>query len=345
MNALIGNLASALVVLISASGCAAKTGSSEPVQERVRSQVGGSPVVCELDACGRGTPLKGGATWSAFVLKVAGLEYVNEYRDDGGGGHVVPAWNLMISALAPEDDPSGWALAHEYRPFWKSDGITVFGSVKDSSPIGYFYWHAGGVDSAVQVGWDSEISKPHDLSKVIGQIIVEQTRSPFTDAGPDSESPPLPDGWTTHRDDELKFSASYPTEWDRATSALTDLANPHELFVLGSGRLEPGGECAPTASINAMGADDVLIYLLEDGKGPAGDESSRPRNFAFSEGAREPMECVGDPAQADVYSFLFTDSGRAFDATVIVGSASEVSKRNDLLQVLDRLHFFSLAGS
>lgn len=164
-----------------------------------------------------------------------------------------------------------------------------------------------------------------------------------TAASPDSGSPPLPDGWTTYRDEELKFSASYPTEWNRATSALTDLINPHELIVLGSGPLEPGGECAPTASIDAMETDDVLIYLLEDGKGPAGDEPSRPPNFAFSKGAREPMECVGDPAQADVYSFLFTDSGRAFDATVIVGSAAEVTKRNDVLQVLDRLQFFSSA--
>lgn len=176
---LIGCLMSALVVAITSSGCALQAESPAPGQESVRLHVRGSPVPCELDACGEGTPLKGGATWSASVLESAGLKYVNEYRDDGGGGHVVPAWNMMISALPPEDDPSGWALAHGYRPYWKSNGTTVFGSIKDSSPIGYFYWHAGGVDSAVQVGWDSEISKPQDVHEVIDQIIGEQIRNEY----------------------------------------------------------------------------------------------------------------------------------------------------------------------
>lgn len=173
---LIGCLMSALVVVIASTGCAAQAGFPKPAQESDRSQVGGSPEACELDACGRGTPLKGGASWSAFVLESAGLNYVNEYRDDGGGGHVLPAWNMIISALPPEDDPSGWALAHGCRPYWKSNGTTVFGSLRDSSPIGYFYWNAGGVDSAVQVGWDSEISKPQDVHEVIDQIIGEQIR-------------------------------------------------------------------------------------------------------------------------------------------------------------------------
>jgi hypothetical protein len=88
---------------------------------------------------------------------------------------------MMVSALPPEPDPSGWALSHGYTPYWETNGVTVFGTGGGDDPIGYFYWHAGDVDSAVQVGWDRRVSGPREVRAIIDRIITEQVRKPYPD--------------------------------------------------------------------------------------------------------------------------------------------------------------------
>ena len=138
-----------------------------------------SSTPCPIDACGRGTPLELGASWLGSVLDAAKIDYVNEYRADEGGGHFVRKWSMFVSALSPEPDPSAWAMSHGYRPYWESNGVTVFGSHEESESHGYFYWHAGGVDTWVEFGLTRELATPQDFRAVIVRITTEQERNTY----------------------------------------------------------------------------------------------------------------------------------------------------------------------
>ena len=142
-----------------------------------------SPSPCALDACGSQRPLSQGKSWLAGVLEAVDMKYRDEYREDGGGFFLVPRWQMGIWVLPPEQDPRAWAVSHEYRPLWESHGVVVFGHVKAASQIGYLYWQAGGVDTLVEAGWNSEISQPDDLRGAVDRIIAEQLRREYSDEG------------------------------------------------------------------------------------------------------------------------------------------------------------------
>lgn len=122
-----------------------------------------------------------GEEWLGDILRAAGLEYRNGYRPDGGGSHAVPAWGFGIHVLRPPPEiPESVAARFGHRPLWTSEGITVFGLVRDDSPMAYFYWRAGSVDTWVSLDWASSPAQtPEDLKAIFRRLIVEQQQKPY----------------------------------------------------------------------------------------------------------------------------------------------------------------------
>ncbi len=137
---------------------------------------------CKLDSCNENELLTHAAEWQGSALNRAGLDYINDYRDDGGGGHYVPRWNLSIQALRPtRPTPEAQASATGYGdPVSTSNGTAVFGSTDDNSPVGYFYWRAGGVDIHVEITWQgSGASHLKDLKPTFNRLIEAQQALPY----------------------------------------------------------------------------------------------------------------------------------------------------------------------
>jgi hypothetical protein len=125
--------------------------------------------------------------WLGDRLTGAGLAYRNNYRPGGGGGHVNTRWSFIIWVLRPTTGtPEETAARFEYRPLWSRNGVTIFGTGTQQSPVAYFFWRAGGVDTWLQLGWKgSEASRPEaleqadDLRQVFVRIVDEQEKNPY----------------------------------------------------------------------------------------------------------------------------------------------------------------------
>ena len=120
--------------------------------------------------------------WLGSILNSAGVEYTNEYRPDGGGGHLSRGWGFMISVFRPTEEIERMAARFEDEPLWSEGDTIVYGAqyeTEDSSGA-YFLWRAGGVDTSVSKHWvGSGPPRPEDLRPVIARIIREQERNPF----------------------------------------------------------------------------------------------------------------------------------------------------------------------
>jgi hypothetical protein len=139
-----------------------------------------------VDACASDKKgLSRAEQWLGDRLTGAGLRYRNGYRADGGGGHVNLRWGFQIWVLRPtRASPELEASRKEHKPLWSAEGITVFGSARPGSPVAYFFWRAGGVDTWVELDWaGSKAGQPEDLREVFGRIIQAQQRHPYPYAG------------------------------------------------------------------------------------------------------------------------------------------------------------------
>ena len=146
--------------------------------------------ICEridADSCGEREGLRHAERWLGDRLTAAGFTYLNGYRADGGGSHTNRRWNFSIWALRPTTATSEEvASRYEYRRLWSTHGATIFGTARKRSPLAYFYWRAGGVDTWAHVGWKaSQATRPQDLQQaedlrqVFARIIEEQERNPY----------------------------------------------------------------------------------------------------------------------------------------------------------------------
>lgn len=137
-----------------------------------------------FDSCGwedEALPMPLAQEWLGSILNRAGVEYTNEYRPDGGGGHVAQGWGFIIYVLRPVEEIERAALRFEHEPIWSEGDRTVYGAQYDgeTSSGAYFMWQVGGVVTVVSKKWNGEPPRPEDLRPVIARIIREQERSPF----------------------------------------------------------------------------------------------------------------------------------------------------------------------
>lgn len=172
----------------------AAMGSDSPTQteEQIASQAAGptptespslSQAECDkFDSCNEDEDLAHAAGWLGSALQQANLDYINDYREDGGGGHYVRRWNIMISVLRPTraTDEAQAAFLKYGDPSWSHQGTAVFASVDQNSPVAYFYWRAGGVDTFVHIEWQgSAASEMRDLKPPFDSLIDAQQEDPY----------------------------------------------------------------------------------------------------------------------------------------------------------------------
>ena len=155
-------------------------------------------------------------------------------------------------------------------------------------------------------------------------------------------------GWTTHLDKLAGFTVSYPPQWHRALAPVAPgLFDPRERLALATYPLrrwpEPCVGRSPGRPGNRdLGPRDAFVTVQERGRNPGNSWSDfprRPTHFTFEQGA--PAAEVGCATELGAVARLinFTDSGRHFDAIVILGRAVSAQTRRDALRVLDSLRF------
>jgi hypothetical protein len=162
-----------------------------------------------------------------------------------------------------------------------------------------------------------------------------------------SERARTPTAWTTHRSADWGYAVGFPESWQRATESLTPrLTEPREILSLGTFPMryaERDCEHVPTAALESMSEEDVLLTILE--RGAAGRSEwegfpPRPASFAFEpdRGSEAPW-CVRRPVRFVDHWFGFTDAGRHFHVLVALGHSSPAELREQAYRILDTLRF------
>ncbi|MGD2100733.1 MAG: hypothetical protein PVG83_00710 [Acidimicrobiia bacterium] len=139
---------------------------------------------------------------------------------------------------------------------------------------------------------------------------------------------------------------SYPVDWFLAEVSLTpNLANPREVFSVGSFPLRPGGpNCAqvPSNALHDMRPGDVLVSVQERFDAIASGFPDRPDRFGPAPGTtdNELYGCL-DPEESDdigaIHWIWFTDQDRYFHVIVALGSDVGGEREKAAWAVLDDL--------
>ncbi len=134
---------------------------------------------------------------------------------------------------------------------------------------------------------------------------------------------------------------SYPSGWTLASEILTPhLADPREIFALGTYPLRPGGtSCAqyPVNAIEDLGPSDALIWFAER-KQVSADVSTRPNDFqtwTAASTADDSEGCLSDPKDFVHHYGEFSDAGRVFDLYVAYGASISPATSSELWGILD----------
>jgi hypothetical protein len=132
-------------------------------------------------------------------------------------------------------------------------------------------------------------------------------------------------GWVWHRDAADRLAIQTPAAWHFSPGTGVGLVQPMALFIVGTGRLPAGGECAPTRAIKALPRDGALFWVIEyAGVG----QDFNPYEFPpgpdrLELGPAASKECIGEPS----HQLLFRQAGRYFQAEVLFGPAAPGSLR------------------
>jgi hypothetical protein len=160
-------------------------------------------------------------------------------------------------------------------------------------------------------------------------------------------APPVPSGWTAHRDDGAGLSVRFPSAWHRAPRSLTpDLGQPHELLSLGTFPLRHAkSRCGhlPAGALRRMGPRDVFVTVQESGGRTRGFRP-RARPLRLGRETSDVSACLGRPVPFAEHRIAFRDGGRAFHVLAAVGRQAPPASRSDLLAVLDSLQIDAAPG-
>jgi hypothetical protein len=152
---------------------------------------------------------------------------------------------------------------------------------------------------------------------------------PSTRATPRQVLPPARSGWTWHIDGADGTAVQAPRAWTY-TTAVTGPADPAPVFALATGPIPAGGDCAPTAAIQALPKNGMLLWVLEY-RNPENPYEFPPRSSSLELGPLAgPFECIGERT----HLILFRQAGRFFQAHVMFGPAAPRSLRADAVAAL-----------
>jgi hypothetical protein len=149
--------------------------------------------------------------------------------------------------------------------------------------------------------------------------------------GPASEpASPLP--FVTHGS-SAGVQVTLPSAWTFEDGTDITMIDPTVDFVAGSWNFPTHGDCAPTAAIESLPSDGVLLWLVEY-TSPNTPVKVLPRPELMDLGPLiGPLECVGTSAHV----VGFSDAGREFQLFVVLGSDADGSIRREAVDALNSI--------
>ena len=244
--------------------------------------------------------------WARQVAVAAG--YVVSGRT--GSAYIVKGhgagfyfWGYPASEETAGSDLTGYHVAE------------VLGRVRVYSDGVRFHWRVHGLFVWVSAG-------PNRSDRVTAVTIRPLVRSsaniPFADVTTQSTA---------------GIDVTYPSDWFMHDGADLPLVSPSVAFVVGSWDFPTGGDCAPSAAVASIPRDGVLLWLIEYvSPDRPSDFERRPATFDLGS-LKGPFECVGESA----YVVLFRDSGRFFQAQIVLGPDAGAAGKLAAEQTLDSL--------
>ncbi len=153
------------------------------------------------------------------------------------------------------------------------------------------------------------------------------------------EQPPPPRGWARHRDSTGDYIDT-PAAWHVSSRAA--LVEPVVRWVIGTGQVPSGGDCAPTAALRQMPADGALFQLIEYGGSGTQPYTFPPRRGRLGLGpVGGPYECWG----VKTHLMVFRDGGRYFQVQTVFGAKAPASLRAEVTRSLNTLHIAPLPAA
>jgi len=262
-----------------------------------------SPATCQYGPWAQLCPE---ADWVRHILREAGIPPIGNTGSAivarSGGEFYVWTTNIdeegPISKLVSED---GFERVQSlgYATAVYSDGVR-------------FLWQVGSLYVWLQSGEEGFTIKP-DL---VATLVLSSQRTPYT---------------ATQSADGIQVT--YPSDWFMHDGKDLALVSPSVAFVVGSWDFPAGGDCAPSAAVRSIPRDGVLLWLIEYVvSDQPSDFEQRPAHFDLGT-LKGPFECVGESA----YVVVFRDSGRFFQAQVVLGPDAGAAGKQAAEQVLDSL--------
>jgi hypothetical protein len=142
-------------------------------------------------------------------------------------------------------------------------------------------------------------------------------------------------GWVWHRDRADRLAIQTPAAWHLSPGTGVGLVQPMALFIVGTGRLPAGGDCAPTRAIKALPPDGALFWVIE--YAGAGQDFNPyefpPRPDRLHLGPAASKECIGEPS----HQLLFRQADRFLQVEVLFGPAAPRSLRAAVVASLESL--------
>ncbi len=170
-----------------------------------------------------------------------------------------------------------------------------------------------------------------------------------------SVEPRMPADARTHIDRKDRLRVKLPADWRPASDRATDRISPVEgnLLAVGTFPIRPRPEDACSDDVAEprvdVGPTDAMVVVEEDVRAPADLARTRPR-FRLLKQVAPPGEprrartgvfpawnCRNQVGISGLWETSFSDRGRVFSVTAIVGKAATEKTRRETLAVLNSL--------
>jgi hypothetical protein len=169
------------------------------------------------------------------------------------------------------------------------------------------------------------------LSIALAALLPIGGGRPSQGIGPASE-PTSPPPLVTHSS-SASVEITLPSAWTFENGTDITMIDPTVDFVAGSWDFPTNGDCAPTAAIDSLPSDAVLLWLIEY-TSPNTPVSAPPRPERMDLGPLVgPIECVGTSAHV----IGFKDAGRVFQMYIVMGSDVNDSVRQEAVDALNSI--------
>jgi hypothetical protein len=202
------------------------------------------------------------------------------------------------------------------------------GQVSATVPECVILARVDGQDVDVRVYFGNQ--NPSDAARAAADTELARLHFPGAETSP-SAPPPLTSG-TSELDRDEGISLLVPDGW----SYVQDPSGPTEprtVLAISNVPIPLGGECAPSAAVDALPPQGVLAWVILYGDTQGNAFPPRPAAFSLDPSTLAPYECSGVPS----FMFRFSDQGRDFQVHVVLGPKASEADRDMLLASLSSM--------